>query len=702
MPLSRPIVAAFTFALVGMGCIGGAIWAVDEIEARSEAAVRHALLVGGEEWASVRADGLQLILTGTADDEATRFRALSVAGRAVDSGRLIDAMQVAETAPIEPPRFSVELLRNDDGISLVGLIPAPGNGPRLADLIAGHAPDAAITDMMETTALPAPPGWDKAVAFGLIALDRLPRSKISIAADRVAITAIGNSAAEKRRLEAELARLAPQGVALDIHISAPRPVITPFTLRFIIDATGARFDACSADNERGRARILAAGRAAGARGKPTCTLGLGVPSPQWADAASLAIAALAELGAGSVTFSDADVSLIAADTVPQALFDRVVGDLEARLPKVFSLQSVLQEKPENPKAGDEGPPEFTATLSPEGQVQLRGRLPNDLVRQATDSFARAKFGADAVYTAARLDPDLPDGWPVRALAGLAALAELHHGSLLMRADLVEVRGTTGNPDASDTISRILSDRLGSGQVFKINVAYDERFDPFANLPTPQGCVESVNDILTKNKVNFDPGSANIEAAAGTTLNKIADVLRTCPDVKMEIGGHTDSQGRREMNQQLSQRRAEAVLGALLDRRVPIGNLTARGYGPDQPIADNGTEAGREANRRIEVRLILPEGVDPAEDAGEVAAEAPTEATTEAPAQEATQAPAAEPAPQPAQTGETEADAETRGETGGNADAPDAAATAAPPQAPDAMVKAPGPDDPRPRPRPTGR
>ena len=63
-----------------------------------------------------------------------------------------------------------------------------------------------------------------------------------------------------------------------------------------------------------------------------------------------------------------------------------------------------------------------------------------------------------------------------------------------------------------------------------------------------------------------------------------------------------------MNQQLSQARADAVLNAIMARRVLTSNLTAKGYGETQPIADNGTEAGREANRRIEFRLVLPEAV----------------------------------------------------------------------------------------------
>ena len=99
------------------------------------------------------------------------------------------------------------------------------------------------------------------------------------------------------------------------------------------------------------------------------------------------------------------------------------------------------------------------------------------------------------------------------------------------------------------------------------------------------------------------------------------VMKNSPNLRIIIEGHTDSQGRESMNLNLSQERADAVLNAILARRVLTTNLTAVGYGETVPIADNGTEEGREANRRIEFTLILPEE-QPAE------ADAPEEAENE--------------------------------------------------------------------------
>lgn len=603
MRLPPRLIAPAAFAAAACLALLAAFWAAVAIESRTGAAVQSLMTREDMTWVEVTTNGLQVRLSGTAASEAMRFRAVNLTLSLVDFGRIRDRMEVTPARAIEAPRFSVELLRNDDGISLIGLVPTVSGNAALAEEIAGIAAGAKIVDMLEQAEFPAPEGWDRAVDFGLTALKMLPRSKISIAADRVAITAISGSEAEKRTFEADLARVRPEGLAISIDISAPRPVLTPFTLRFLKDERGARFDACSADTDAARDRITAAASAAGLADKADCTIGLGVPTPRWAEAAELGIRAVSDLGAGSITFSDADVSLLAAVETPQATFDRVVGELEAALPDVFSLNATLPEKPKAAPA--EGPAEFTATLSADGAVQLRGRLTDATLRDAVSSFAKARFGADAVYTATRLDPDLPDGWPVRVLAGLRAMSELVEGSIVVRADIVEVTGITSATGAQAEITRTLSDQLGQGQAFKVSVRYDAALDPQASLPTPDECVKTLNAALARKKITFAPGSAEIVAEARDTLDALADQMRLCPDIPMEIAGHTDSQGGEGSNLALSQARAEAVLLGLQGRRVLVGALTAKGYGETRPLGDNDAETGREANRRIEFTLIAP-------------------------------------------------------------------------------------------------
>ncbi len=601
--LSPTTLALLAFLLAGMLMVTVAYAAALVIEARTGKVVTDRLVEAKIDWVTVQADGLQVQLTGTAPNEAARFRAVNMVGSLVDSSRIRDGLDVTPASAIRAPDFSVQMLRTEDGIQLIGLMPeTPGDGVMtelaLADAAAALTPGTELTNMLESANYPAPETWGPALAFGLEALRRLERSKVSVAATRVEVTAISDSEAQKRRLESDLRAIAPPGVELVLDISAPRPVITPFTLRFVIDAEGARFDSCSADTARAQSQILAAATAAGLSGRPLCTIGLGTPTPRWSEAVALAIRAVAELGSASVTFSDADVTLLAGSEVSQATFDKVVGELETGLPDAFSLTSTLEQK----ETATQGPAEFTATVSEAGDVTLRGRLTDEIQRQAVDAFARAAFEGAEVVTATRLDDSLPDGWPVRVLAGLEALAEVDNGSLLVRADTVEVTGVTGSQEARGRITQILSGKLGQGQTFRVNVRYDEALDPIASLPTPEECAADVNAVIAQNKITFTPASAEIATGARPVLDALAAILVACPPMQLEIGGHTDAQGSEGGNQALSQARAEAVLVALQGRRVDTSGMTAVGFGEAAPIADNATEEGREANRRIEFVL----------------------------------------------------------------------------------------------------
>ena len=605
MRLSRLALPTLAFGLALVLSAVTAAFAVRMVEDGTETGVQAALDREGIEWAEVDAYGLQVFLIGTAPSEADRFRALSAAGEVVDAARLIDDVNVAERAPPAAPRFSIEILRRDEGITLIGLVPAETDRAALiarAERATGGVP---VSDLLETADHPSPEGWRYALDAAFEALERLPRAKISVEAGIISVVGAADSAAEQRRLEAEIARAVSPGVRLALQISAPRPVISPFTLRFVRNADGARFDACAAATAEGRDRILSAAAAAGLEGKANCRIGLGAPGPTWPEAAAQAIGAVGALGGGTLTMTDTDIALVAPMGTEPAHFERVVGELVADLPDLFTLDAVLPEPPRETD-GDDGPPEFVATLSPEGAVQLRGPLASEDARVIADSLARARFGSEAVYTAAEIAPDLPPGWQTRVLAGLEGLAQLERGALVVTPDDIAIRGETGNAEANAEIAALVAEKLGETAELTLDVTYREELDPEAAKPTPEDCVASLQGLLEGRKINFEPGSATLDSQARMILDDIADLLRLCGDIPLEIAGHTDSQGRESMNLELSQARAQAVLDELRNRRVLTASFRAQGYGEAEPIADNATEEGRDANRRIEFRLIPQE------------------------------------------------------------------------------------------------
>jgi OOP family OmpA-OmpF porin len=124
-------------------------------------------------------------------------------------------------------------------------------------------------------------------------------------------------------------------------------------------------------------------------------------------------------------------------------------------------------------------------------------------------------------------------------------------------------------------------------------------------PTPPPLVvpppKPVPEVVVLKGVTFATNSAQLTSGSSTTLDQAAAALIRRADVRAEVAGHTDNRGSPQRNRILSQQRAEAVMRYLVSKGVDAGRLTARGYGPDSPIADNATESGRAENRRVELR-----------------------------------------------------------------------------------------------------
>lgn len=103
-------------------------------------------------------------------------------------------------------------------------------------------------------------------------------------------------------------------------------------------------------------------------------------------------------------------------------------------------------------------------------------------------------------------------------------------------------------------------------------------------------------------IYFDTDKATLKPESEETLRQVLGVLQADPPLRLVIAGHTDDQGGDAYNQSLSERRAAAVVAWLVAEGIDAGRLASEGHGESRPVADNGSEAGRALNRRVEVRL----------------------------------------------------------------------------------------------------
>ncbi|HEY8923982.1 MAG TPA: OmpA family protein, partial [Polyangia bacterium] len=159
-----------------------------------------------------------------------------------------------------------------------------------------------------------------------------------------------------------------------------------------------------------------------------------------------------------------------------------------------------------------------------------------------------------------------------------------------------------------------------------------------------GCPDEVPAAVKKftgviKGINFKVKSADIQKSSFKVLNDAVKVLKEYPDLRIEISGHTSSEGVAEKNQKLSEDRAASVKAYMVAQGIAENRITTVGYGSDKPIGLNSTPKGREQNRRIEFRLIST-------DEGAGAAGAPAAAGAASKPAEAPAAPKLPPAGEP--------------------------------------------------------
>jgi outer membrane protein OmpA-like peptidoglycan-associated protein len=129
------------------------------------------------------------------------------------------------------------------------------------------------------------------------------------------------------------------------------------------------------------------------------------------------------------------------------------------------------------------------------------------------------------------------------------------------------------------------------------------FAPLAVTARPPAPPPKIEKIEIKDKIQFETGKATLKKQSFAILDEVVKVMQSRPTIKVQVEGHTDSVGDADKNRKLSQDRAESVMAYLVKKGIDKGRLTAKGFGPDRSVADNATEAGREANRRVEFLIV---------------------------------------------------------------------------------------------------
>jgi OmpA-OmpF porin, OOP family len=551
-------------------------------------------------WLEVSMDGTQIIVGGFAPDEANRFSAISKISSVINPERIINQIIVKkQNIPLKLD-YVLEILRDDDYVSVIGFIPSKSQSDELISKLEVITKEMKVHNLLEISSFPITDAWKTTLDYAIDSVKILPNSKVSIAKEEIWISALSESADDKIRIENKLASLNPGLFKLYLDVWAPRPLIQPFSLRLNVNGQGASLDECSATDEYSKLLILDAVVKIGADKESDCKIGIGVPAESWVEAVIIATKYAKEFERASLSFENNNVSLVVSGNTDNEEFENIIDRLKKALPKEFqvsaSLQQTLAKEIDNQNT-------FTAIKSPEGVVQLRGFVYDQNAKTAVRSYASSIFGSTNVSNSLRFSNNLPENWAIQVLAGLEVVSLLNHGSLIIEPHTILLKGKSANPDIMSIASEMLSEKLDHDILYTLNLEYDELLIPKPKGPDAQKCVLDINNVIETIGIEFAPGEIVLQKSSNDTLRKMADIMQTCYTVPMEIGGHTDSQGRKSLNLSISQARAEAVMDSLLSYDILTGNLIAKGYGESTPIADNKTVEGRNQNRRIEFTLI---------------------------------------------------------------------------------------------------
>ena len=190
------------------------------------------------------------------------------------------------------------------------------------------------------------------------------------------------------------------------------------------------------------------------------------------------------------------------------------------------------------------------------------------------------------------------------VVGCASMKKRDKGALIGAGTGAVVGAVIGKQAGNTALGAIIGAAVGGAAGAYIGNYMDKQAEEMKR-DLEGARIERVGEgikITFDSGILFDINKSNLRPEAIANLQKLAVILNKYEDTKILIEGHTDSTGTDEHNRDLSISRAQSVATTLSSDQVNATRFTIMGYGEAQPIADNGTVEGRQANRRVEIAI----------------------------------------------------------------------------------------------------
>lgn len=313
------------------------------------------------------------------------------------------------------------------------------------------------------------------------------------------------------------------------------------------------------------------------------------PAEHQADVRHCTETSLAAAGLGSVS--------VGADAGEIRLTGSVVGDVERNRAEAAALQCGARVVVNELTTPTRGPYTTMVCVQP-GRLEITGVVPDRARRGELLTVATERLGDVSVSTRLTVRPGAPSGYGRMVRTAFEEAPQLEEGCVELVDRRIEVRGRVRSPEVRDRLIARLEGAAGA------------EFALTSDLSVPHlseealGCQDAFDALLDPGAhILFAPGGAELHDDGRVLLDGVQRIWADCRAATLLVVGHTDSMGDGAENRSLSLRRAQAVLEYLVGTGMDRERLQARGLGEAQPRASNDTEAGRAANRRIELRVL---------------------------------------------------------------------------------------------------
>ena len=503
---------------------------------------RLALVEGGFTWAQAEFKARDALLMGRAPREGEP-------GKAADALAAVWGVRVVDNKADlldKAEKYVWTASRRNNRIRLSGYAPSIDTRRAILGVTKASFPGFEIVD--RTTLARGSPSsdvWLAGVSFALKQLTAIKRGDVRLEDLGLTVTGQAEDVTAYRTIKQALANSVPKGISVTADL-VTAPVASPY-MWAAHSADGRLVLSGHVPNDAVRADLVAAAKEGLPRAAIVDQMQPGEGAPQgWVDIAVAILREMGRLQGGGADMKDATlvVSGLAADA---ATAEAIRATLRAAVPATIKLTDQIQVKEPAPPALP--PP----SVVPPERSETPAKGPEAASPARTDTAAQSTPPPSVVPTER---PETPAKGP-----GVASPA---------RTDTAAQSAPPATPPVEGPA-----------------------------LLRATACKEQLASVAAAGHILFRLASAELESTSFQTLDKLAEAAKSCPGMRIEVGGHASSEGSAELNQRLSLRRAQSVVAYLVHAGVDVAQLEPIGHGAAQPVAPNDGSQNMARNRRIE-------------------------------------------------------------------------------------------------------